>query len=848
MPVPQETPYIEHVGNGVTVTFAYPFTLLRLADLVVKVGGVTQTTGYIVSGSTVGGSVIFNVPPAAGIRVELLREIALERKDDYQENGDFLANTVDMDFDRIWQALQGHLLRLGGALRAPYPEQIQILPAAEARAEHLLMFGEDGEPTATPFTVSQVASAVAASYNGAPSADAISFFQLASGAVVRSIQSKLRETTSALDFGVDTTGATTADAALLSWAAAATSEGVIGPGYYRLVSGNIPIAAGARITIAPGAVFDLSGAPAGTALFSIAGSAGSFVNLTADAAKNATSVSIAAGAEAGFAAGDLVQVVSESVYDAGWSNAKFGEHREVLSVASGVVTFTGPLRGGPYTTAASAKIRKITPVRNVSIDFGGAYLIGSDNPAVGHRPIRLDRVMNCDVRGLRARHCADSAIEIRNSINVRVRDVDVSDCLNASSGYGLNVVGCCEDILLDGGVFRRCRHAATTSTPSGDYGIIRGLTRQNSVSYDTVNSGDAWDTHANVEDLTDINLRSYNSSSAGFNYECSSFQAIGCKSYKSASSGFRVSLGSTVEKSRAKLVSCESDQASIGFDLRPATALNSTESEFAHVTDCVARNASSSGLICGNSTLGATAFTTKGLRISGGHYDGNSASGSIMIQYDTPDVDIEGVLAFVRSVSGSGIQCRCDRPSVSKARVRWLVSGANGTSSSAAVRFTDCSSPFVDGLHVDAPLATSGARAVRATGTTSGVRARGTVAPALATIYDLSAAAGSIVDDDWAGNVTIAAGVVAVPHGGIRMLTVDTEASAATDDLDTINGGVPGQLIAVKTFTSTRDVVLKDGTGNMQLGADITIGDNTDSVTLVWTGTYWLRAGGFSDN
>jgi hypothetical protein len=48
---------------------------------------------------------------------------------------------------------------------------------------------------------------------------------------------------------------------------------------------------------------------------------------------------------------------------------------------------------------------------------------------------------------------------------------------------------------------------------------------------------------------------------------------------------------------------------------------------------------------------------------------------------------------------------------------------------------------------------------------------------------------------------------------------IDTEGAAATDDLDTINGGVDGQILVLRTTDGGRDVDVKDGTGNIQLDA-----------------------------
>lgn len=87
--------------------------------------------------------------------------------------------------------------------------------------------------------------------------------------------------------------------------------------------------------------------------------------------------------------------------------------------------------------------------------------------------------------------------------------------------------------------------------------------------------------------------------------------------------------------------------------------------------------------------------------------------------------------------------------------------------------------------------------------------------------------------------LTIATGAVTIVQS---QHTIDTEDDAATDDLDTINGGTKGQVLIISTADSARDVVLKHGTGNIITpnGADITLYTTNDRATLQYDGTNWL--------
>lgn len=87
-------------------------------------------------------------------------------------------------------------------------------------------------------------------------------------------------------------------------------------------------------------------------------------------------------------------------------------------------------------------------------------------------------------------------------------------------------------------------------------------------------------------------------------------------------------------------------------------------------------------------------------------------------------------------------------------------------------------------------------------------------------------------------DLTIASGVITVTHSYHR---VDTQGGAATDDLDTINGGVEGQKLILRTVTGARDVVIKHNTGNIFLkgAADITLPNTAQVIELFFTGAVW---------
>jgi len=81
------------------------------------------------------------------------------------------------------------------------------------------------------------------------------------------------------------------------------------------------------------------------------------------------------------------------------------------------------------------------------------------------------------------------------------------------------------------------------------------------------------------------------------------------------------------------------------------------------------------------------------------------------------------------------------------------------------------------------------------------------------------------------GELTIASGAITVTGSNH---IIDTESDASSDDLDTINGGTDGMELTLRIADDAREVVLKDGTGNIETpdGEDITLTDDENAVTL----------------
>ena len=89
--------------------------------------------------------------------------------------------------------------------------------------------------------------------------------------------------------------------------------------------------------------------------------------------------------------------------------------------------------------------------------------------------------------------------------------------------------------------------------------------------------------------------------------------------------------------------------------------------------------------------------------------------------------------------------------------------------------------------------------------------------------------------------LTIAAGVVTKAKA---YHDIDTEADAASDELDTISGGSEGDVIFIRAENAARTVIVKDGIAgadNLDLGGnDIYLTDIDQVICLIYDGTNWI--------
>ena len=89
-------------------------------------------------------------------------------------------------------------------------------------------------------------------------------------------------------------------------------------------------------------------------------------------------------------------------------------------------------------------------------------------------------------------------------------------------------------------------------------------------------------------------------------------------------------------------------------------------------------------------------------------------------------------------------------------------------------------------------------------------------------------------------DLTISSGVITITHS---LHVIDTESSASSDNLDTINNGQEGQLLILKTKASSRDITIRHDEVNILTNweGDILLNTVDDIAMLFYFNSSWYQ-------
>ncbi|MEC4168338.1 SGNH/GDSL hydrolase family protein [Pseudomonas sp. MS-1(2024)] len=162
-----------YAANGAATVYTIPFLLLDPANLQITLNGVSVTSGFTLAGlGNASSSCTFAVAPVGDLLFQQVMQF--QRLTDYQMNGDFLSQTVNGDYDRLWLAIKQLNRDDGRALAVSplEPEGIPALPVKALRNLKLLAFDAQGNPAPSNLTLVQLEQQPALALESAAAAKA----------------------------------------------------------------------------------------------------------------------------------------------------------------------------------------------------------------------------------------------------------------------------------------------------------------------------------------------------------------------------------------------------------------------------------------------------------------------------------------------------------------------------------------------------------------------------------------------------------------------------------------------------------------------------------------------------
>lgn len=149
---------VSYAGDGVTAIFPVPFYFLEDSHLRVVLSNNTtgvetiliQNTDYTVTGAgnQAGGTVTVPNEPAVGYTLLIRRVVPATQETDYVSNDPFPAESHERALDKLTMIAQQVLTDTSKAIKVPETDpDPDILPPAASRANKLMAFDSDGQPT-----------------------------------------------------------------------------------------------------------------------------------------------------------------------------------------------------------------------------------------------------------------------------------------------------------------------------------------------------------------------------------------------------------------------------------------------------------------------------------------------------------------------------------------------------------------------------------------------------------------------------------------------------------------------------------------------------------------------------
>ena len=446
--------------NDITATasqtsFTYTFRVLEATDMDVYQNGALLASGYTVNdvGVNTGGTVVLDVGVPVGQIVSLVLAMPLDRTTNYQNSGDFLAGDVNGDFDKIYiGAIQnenegGRSLRLQD-VEPPTAGVDMTIPLKAARLGKYLSFNSvTGAPEVVTGTGGSVTDASLVNYTPA-----------GAGAVVTTVQTKLRESVSLQDFGAVGDGSTN-DTAAIILALNSGFKNITGNGLTYKVTSALTISA-SDITLQD-MVLDTSATSGEISFITASGTQGSNVALTADSLTGSNTVTV--GDTSTFVVDGYAYISSDEVWSA-TQTVLLGQIVKIKSKTSTVLTLHDDVLYD-FNTADSAVVAPITTLNNITLK--NVTFIGANDLSNNQTAVKFNKCFNVNVENCSFDYYSYASAVFDRCIHSGVNNSSTRFARLSGLAYGFAILNGCYSVSVSDCFSQDQRHMVTIGDNEG---------------------------------------------------------------------------------------------------------------------------------------------------------------------------------------------------------------------------------------------------------------------------------------------------------------------------------------------------------------------------------------------